>query len=171
MQRGSDPVNLTAQHAVFHRDNQVCELQAAQVHYRNDVSSAAEAEVYFRDDGSAEHLEANKGFQLETATGGRLVAPTGTLDFDEHNQPLRGHLQDGVTIDSNNKGRKMHGTSPTMDLAFASQGVLRSAHLERGVQIASDEETSSARGPLHSHRDLDFAGGGYFIQKCRQGQG
>ncbi len=153
IERGSDPVDLSAQHAVFHRDNQVCELQAAQVRYRKDVSSAAEAEVNFRDDGSAEYLQANKGFQLETATGGRLVAPTGTLAFDEHNQPLRGHLQDGVTIDSNNNGRKMHGTSPTMDLAFASQGVLRSVHLERGVQIASDDETSSVRGPLHSHRE------------------
>ena len=154
IERGSDPVDLSAQHAVFHRDNQVCELQAAQVRYRKDVSSAAEAEVNFRDDGSAEYLQANKGFQLETATGGRLVAPTGTLAFDEHSQPLRGHLQDWlVTIDSNNNGRKMHGTSPTMDLAFASQGVLRSVHLERGVQIASDDETSSVRGPLHSHRE------------------
>ncbi len=152
VERGSDPVDLSAQHAIFRREDQACELQAALVRYRKDVSKASEAEVYFRDDGSAEHLQANKGFQLETATGGRLVAPTGTLAFDEHNQPLRGHLQDGVTIDSNNKGRKIHGTSPTMDLAFASLGVLRSVHLERGVQIVSDDDTSSAHGPLHTHR-------------------
>jgi lipopolysaccharide export system protein LptA len=152
IERGSDPVDLSAQHAVFHREDQACELRAALVRYRKDVSSAAEAEVYFRDDGSAEHFQANKGFHLETASGGRLTAPTGTLAFDDHNQPLRGHLQDGVTIDSNNKGRKIHGTSPTMDLAFASQGVLRSVHLERGVQIVSDDETSSAHGPLHTHR-------------------
>ncbi len=167
VQRGSDPVNMTAQHAVFHRDDQVCELVSALVRYRKDVSSATEARVYFRDDGSAEHLLADKGFQLVTATGGRLAAPTGTLDFDEHNQPLHGHLQGGVTIDSDNKGRKIHGTSPTMDLAFASQGVLRSAHLERGVQIVSDDETASAQGPLHTHRtwmspvaDLTFRNAG-----------
>ena len=61
-------------------------------------------------------------------------------------------MQGGVTIDSENKGRTIHGTSPTMDLAFASQGVLRSVHLERGVQIVSDDETPSDRGPLHTHR-------------------
>ena len=60
------------------------------MHYRGDVSSAEEAKVYFRDDGSAERLDADKGFSLVTATGGRLAAPTGTLDFDEHNQPLHG---------------------------------------------------------------------------------
>jgi len=152
VQRGQDPVSLSAQHAVFERDDQVCDLVAALVRYRNDVSSAAEAKVYFRDDGSAERLLASRGFQLVTAAGGKLVAPTGTLDFDEHNQPLRGHLEGGVTIDSDTKGRKIHGTSPTMDLAFASQGVLRSVHLERGVQIESDDETESARGPLRTHR-------------------
>ena len=152
VQRGAEPVQLTAQHAVFERDEQVCELQAAATHYRGDVSSAVEAKVYFRDDGSAERLEAEKGFLLTTATGGRLAAPTGTLDFDESNQPLHGHLQGGVTIDSDSKGRKIHGTSPTMELAFAENGVLRSAHLERGVQIASDEESTSATGPLHAHR-------------------
>ena len=152
VQRGASPVSMSAQHAVFQRQDQVCELEGALVRYRNDVSSAANARIYFRDDGSAEHLQADKGFQLVTATGGRLVAPAGTLNFDEHNQPLRGHLQGGVTIDSDNKGRKIHGTSPTMELAFASQGALRSVHLERGVQIVSDDETSSDRGPLHTHR-------------------
>ncbi len=152
VQRGSAPVRMSAQHAVFHREDQTCELQAAQVRYRDDVSSAANANIYFRDDGSAEHLFADKGFQLETARGGRLSAPTGALYFDEHNEPLHGHLQGGVTIDSDRKGRKVHGTSPAMDIAFATQGVLRSVHLERGVQIVSDDDTSSAHGPLHTHR-------------------
>ena len=153
VQRGPDLVNMLAQHAVFERNDQVCELQSASVHYRADVSNAEKAKVYFRDDGSAERLQAEGGFVLLTATGGRLGAPTGTLDFDEHNQPLRGHMQGGVTIDSDDKkGRKVHGTSPTMELVFAGKGELRSAHLERGVRIVSDEETSSASGPLHSHR-------------------
>ena len=91
--------------------------------------------------------------------------------FDEHSQPLRGHLQDGVTIDSNNNGRQMHGTSPTMDLAFAGQGVLRNVHLERGVQIVSDEETASVQGTAAFTPEMDFASGGYRIQKRRQEQG
>ncbi|MGC2612789.1 MAG: LptA/OstA family protein [Terracidiphilus sp.] len=149
VQRGTDLVNMLAQHAVFERNDQVCELQSALVHYRSDVSSAQRARVYFRDDGSAERLEADGGVVLETATGGRLAAPTGTLEFGESSRPVHGHMQGGVTIDSDNKkGRKVHGTSPTMDLVFAGNGELRSAHLERGVQIASDEET----GPLHAHR-------------------
>src|SRR5579863_598666 len=152
VRRGSDPVDLSAQHAVFQRDDQVCELSFASVRSRKDVSNATEAKIYFRDDGSAEHLVASKGFELVTATRGRLDAPMGTLDFDEHNQPQHGHLDGGVTIDSDNQGRKIHGTSPTMDLAFASQGVLRNVHLERGVQIVSDEEMSSAQGPLRTHR-------------------
>ncbi len=152
VQRGADLVKVLAQHAVFVRNEQMCELQSASLHYRADVSNAEKARVYFRDDGSAARLQADGGFVLMTATGGRLAAPTGTLDFDEHSQPLRGHLQGGVTIDSDNKSRKIHGTSPTMDLVFAGKGALRSAHLERGVQIVSDEETSSAGRPLRLRR-------------------
>ena len=152
VQRGSAPVSMSAQHAVFQRQDQVCELMGALVRYRNDVSNAADAKIYFRNDGSAEHLVAEKGFKLETAAGGQLAAPTGTLYFDEHNQPLRGRLQGGVTIDSDSNGRKVHGTSPTMDLVFAAQGVLRSAHLERGVEIVSDDDASSAHGTVHRHR-------------------
>ncbi len=152
VQRGADLVNMLAQHAVFERNDQVCELQSASVHYRADVSNAEKAKIFFRDDGSAERLEADGGFVLVTATGGRLASPAATLDFNEHSQPLHGHMQGGVTIDSDNKGRKVHGTSPTMELVFAGQGELRSAHLERGVQFVSDEETSSASGPVHSHR-------------------
>jgi lipopolysaccharide export system protein LptA len=152
VQRGADLVNMLAQHAVFERTDQVCELQSASVHYRADVSNAEKARVFFRDDGSAERLEADGGFVLVTATGGRLSSPAATLNFNEQSQPLHGHMQGGVTIDSDKKGRKVHGTSPTMELVFAGQGELRSAHLERGVQFVSDEETPSASGPLHSHR-------------------
>lgn len=152
IQRGQQPVKMFAQHAVFVRDEQTCELTAATMRYGNDESSAEEAKVYFRDDGSAERVDAERGFSLVTANGGRLAAPTGTLAFDEHNQPQHGHLQGGVIIDSQSNGRKVHGTSPTMDLVFAAQGQLKSAHLERGVQIASDEVSESAKGPLHTQR-------------------
>jgi lipopolysaccharide export system protein LptA len=152
VQRGADPVALSAQRAVFQRDDQVCELQAATVHYRDDVSNAQQAKIYFRDDGSAERLEASNGFSLVTSTGGRLTAPTGTLNFDEHSQPSHGYLRDGVAIDSDKNGRHIHGTSPTMELVFAGQGELRSAHLERGVQIVSQEELPSEKGIVRAHR-------------------
>lgn len=154
VQRGAEPepVKLNAQHAVFMRDDQICELTHAAMRYKGDQSNAEAAKVYFRDDGSAERVDASGGFTLTTATGGRLAAPAGTLEFDEHNQPRHGHLQGGTTIDSENKGRKVHGTSPTMDLAFAGQGLLRSAHLERGVEMVTDEDVASVNGSLHARR-------------------
>jgi lipopolysaccharide export system protein LptA len=152
VQRGADSIELLAQHAAFQRDDQVCDLQVATVHYRDDVSNAEQAKVYFRDDGSAERLEASKGFSMVTSTGGRLTAPTGTLNFDEHSQPSHGLLRDGVAIDSDRNGRHIHGTSPTIELVFAGQGELRSAHLERGVQIVSQEEVPSEKGIVRAHR-------------------
>jgi lipopolysaccharide export system protein LptA len=152
VQHGADLVKMNAQHAVFTRDDQVCELTVATMHFRADQANAEEAKIFFRDDGSADRLDASRGFVLLTATGGRLAAPTGTLNFDEHNQPQHGHLQGGVTIDSEHKGRKVHATSPAMDLVFAAQGMLRSAHLERGVQLVSDEDAPTANGTLHAHR-------------------
>src|SRR4029079_5965871 len=68
---------------------------------------------------------------------------------DEHNEPVRGRLEGGTSIDSESNGRKVHGSAPSMDLAFAGKGVLRSAHLERGVQISSDE----VQGAAKTHRE------------------
>jgi lipopolysaccharide export system protein LptA len=153
IQRGAELTKMFAQHAVFNRDEQACQLHAATVRSGEDVSSAEEAKVYFRDDGSAERLEVDRGFSLETSTGGRLAAPTGTLLFDEHNRPKHGHLQGGVTLDSENHERKVHGTSPAMEMEFSNTGELSQVHLERGVQIASDEETESTGGLLRTHRE------------------
>ena len=61
------------------------------------------------------------------------------MEFDEHNQPRHGHMEGGVTMDSVNAVRTVHGTSPTAELEFAAQGQLRHAHLERGVAIESEE--------------------------------
>ncbi|MGA7860103.1 MAG: hypothetical protein WCA11_19355, partial [Terracidiphilus sp.] len=165
--RGADPVHLQAQHAEFDRGDEVCQLIAASTRYRGGDARAAKATVLFRDDGSASGLDATEGFVLTTVTGGRLAAPTGTLDFDPRNQPRRGHLEGGVTIDSDHKGRKVHGTSPSMELEFAGGGVLQSAHLERGVRIASDEEAGLPGRLVRTHRvwespvaDLHFRNNG-----------
>jgi lipopolysaccharide export system protein LptA len=153
LQRGAEPVKMFAGHAEFDRDEQACSLRSATVRYGDDLSKAGEAKVYFRDDGSAQLLNASGGFSLTTTKGGRLAAPEGILSFDEHNQPVRGHLQGGVTIDSENKGREIHGNSPIMDLVFVGKGVLQSAHLEHGVQIATDQQSDVASGPVHVHRE------------------
>jgi len=149
IERGAQPLKMFARHAEFNRDDQACTLQAATVRYGNDASTAESAKIYFREDGSAERVDAAGGFSVTSLSGGRLAAPKARLEFDEHNEPLRGRLEGGTTIDSASNGRKVHGGAPSMELAFAGKGVLRSAHLERGVQIASDE----IQGGVKSHRE------------------
>jgi lipopolysaccharide export system protein LptA len=150
--RGDTPVTLHAQHAEFESDDQACSLRAVTVNFNGGESKAEEAMAYFREDGTAVRLDASKGFSLTTNAGSHLAAPTGTLEFDEHNEPRHGHLQGGVTIDSDANGRKVHGTAPTMEMQFAGNGVLYSAHLERGVQISSDEQTGSGKDQTRTHR-------------------
>ena len=166
--RGPQAVELHAQHAELERGDQVCRLTEAVAGYPGGVAHATAATVQFRDDGSASQLDAKNGFTLTTVTGGRLTAPTGTLEFDEHNQPKHGHLEGGVTIDSDNGSRKVHGTAPTMEMQFTGDGVLRSAHLERGVKIASDQQSSSAGVVSRMHRawaspvtDVEFRDSGH----------
>jgi lipopolysaccharide export system protein LptA len=150
--RGEEPVTMRAQHAEFLRAGQVGSLRAVTVNYRDTVARAEAAKVNFRDDGSAERLDADQGFSLVTGSGGRLAAPKGTLEFDARNRPLFGHMEGGVTIDSNEEDRNLHGSSPTMDMKFSADGELKSAHLERGVQISSEEETGATDEAVRTGR-------------------
>jgi len=148
IERGAQPLKMFARHAEFNRDDQACTLRAATLRYGNNASSAETAKITFRNDGSAQRLDAMGGISVTTLTGGRLSAPKGTLAFDEHNEPLHARLEGGVSIDSDRDGRKVHGGAPSMELVFAGKGVLRSAHLEKGVQIESDE----TQGTTRAHR-------------------
>jgi lipopolysaccharide export system protein LptA len=151
--RGEDEVRIRAAHAEFDRGAHLCQLRAAELEYRNGEAEAAEARIAFRDDGSAARLEAAGGFQLTTATGGRLASPTAAMEFDEHNQPRHGRLDGGVTMDSAQPGRSAHGAAPTAELEFNAQGQLRHAHLERGVTFASEETSPEGQGgPLRVSR-------------------
>ena len=162
--RGQEEVRIHAQHAEFDRNAQLCLLRAAQLEYRNGEANAAQATILFRNDGSAARLDAMGGFALTTAAGGRLASPVAAIEFDEHNQPHHGHLQGGVTMDSVNEGRTVHGASPTAELDFTAKGQLRHAHLERGVTFASEETSAEAAGQtMHVSRawrspvaDVDF---------------
>jgi lipopolysaccharide export system protein LptA len=131
-------VRLHAQHAEFSRDALTCNMNGAAADFRDGQAKATEATVLFRQDGSAKRLDANKGFTLATNTGGRISAPAGSLDFDEHNQPQHGHLAGGVQMESITPVRQVHGSSPTAELVFSENGELRHAHLERGVDFTSD---------------------------------
>ncbi|HEY1766978.1 MAG TPA: hypothetical protein VGG26_04960 [Terracidiphilus sp.] len=145
---GSGLVQIHAGHAEFYRDTNLCVLRAASAEYRGDHAEAADAQILFRDDGTAVRLEAKHGLTLATAAGQRLAAQTGAMDFDEHNQPTHGHFEGGVTMDSVSDARTMHGTSPMMDLEFLPRGRLHQAHLERGVEMRTDETgQSSAKEP------------------------
>jgi lipopolysaccharide export system protein LptA len=170
--RTGGTVVLHAQHAEFERDTDLCHLQAATADYRGGEATAVEAQVLFRRDGSAERLDASDGFTLATAHGGHVAAPTGSMDFDEHNQPHHGHLEGGVEMDSVRANeskagsRHVHATSPTAELEFTPKGELRHVHMERGVEMHSDELSQTANskdGQLHVSRnwrsplaDIDF---------------
>jgi lipopolysaccharide export system protein LptA len=182
--RGGETVEIHAQHAEFERGDQDCRLHAARADYRASEATAGEAKILFRADGSVVQLDASNGFTLTTATGSHLAAPTGQLDFDEHNQPRHGHLEGGVTMDSASQAkdgnRQMHGSAPTAELEFTEQGELRHAHMERGVEIKSDEQSDLATGPLRVSRrwtspvaDVEFhtAGHGQLEPETMHGTG
>jgi lipopolysaccharide export system protein LptA len=165
--RGESPVVLHAQHGEFEQGDQLCRLNSAVATYRDGEARAEFAIIQFRDDGSAERLDASKGLVLTSATRGTLAAPTGTLIFDEESNPRRGHLEGGVAIDSDEGGRKFHGTSPTAELEFTSAGILNHAHLERGVKFSSEEQsvvsgisTQTQRTWVSPIADLDFGNAG-----------
>ncbi len=156
--RGAWPVELHADHAEFERGDQICRLRQATAEYNGGKASAGAATILFRTDGSAQRLNAEGGFTLATANGGRLTAPAGMLDFDEHNQPRHGRLQNGVTMDGLRAGaasgeeEKMHGTAPAADLDFTRQGQLRHAHMEGGVAMVSEERSHEAGGEQWERR-------------------
>lgn len=156
VRRGGETVLLRAQHAEFDRSQLVCNLQAAVAAYRNGQATAGQAQIHFRPDGSAVRLDARDGFLLSTATGARIAAPTGSLDFNERNQPRKGYLRGGVTMESAAPGRHASGSAPSADLAFTPAGELKHAHLERGVSMHSEQDTI-AFGPgsvaTHTIRD------------------
>ena len=147
-ERNGQPVQILARHAEFERRTDECNLQEATADYRGGKATAGVAKILFRDDGSAIRLDATQGFTLATADGGHVAAPNGTLNFNEHNQPRTGQLNGGVVMDSTsqreNQGRHVHGTSPIADLEFTPQGELRHTHMERGVEMHSEEITQAS---------------------------
>ena len=169
--RGEEPVQIHAQHAEIERENQLCRLRAATADYKGGQATAGDAKVLFRQDGSAVRLDALNGFTLTTATGGHLTAPSGHMEFNEHNQPRHGHMEGGVTMDSVSevagRQRQSQGTAPTVELEFNAQGQLRHAHLEQNVAVDTLERGEQAGQKLRLSRhwrspiaDVDFRDSG-----------
>lgn len=152
--RNGQTVVIHARHAEFERDARLCTLLAASADSSDGQATAATAKIFFREDGSAMRLDGSGGFTLTTAHGAHMAALSGTMDFTEHNQPRGGYLQGGVTMDAVSPGRTLHGTSPTARLAFTSQGELRSAQLERGVELRTEEQEQPVAGAPASARQL-----------------
>ncbi|MGB6194418.1 MAG: hypothetical protein WBF42_18275, partial [Terracidiphilus sp.] len=50
-----------------------------------------------------------------------------------------------VVIDSDKDARQFHGTAPTAELNFAAGGLLNGAHLERGVKLATEDQSGAAK--------------------------
>jgi lipopolysaccharide export system protein LptA len=142
-QRSGETVRIHAQHAEFEREDQICRLHTATADYRGGEATAGDTKVQFREDGSAVRLDAVNGFTLTTATGGHVAAPTGSMDFNERNQPRHGHLEGGVRMDSasqeGSRSRQVHGTSASAELEFTTQGELRHLYMERDVEMHSVE--------------------------------
>jgi lipopolysaccharide export system protein LptA len=143
-QRANQDVDLRAERAVLERGDLICQLDGAAASYPGGEARATSATISFHEDGSAERLDAKNGFTLTTKTGGRIAAPMGWLEFGDHNRPKQGFLEDGVTIDSHNERRTMHGSSQTIALTFSNGGLLRNARLEHGVKIESESEAVSS---------------------------
>ena len=173
---GTASLQLHAQHGEFERDSQLCRLHSVTAEYKGGKAETGDAKVLFREDGSAVRLDASNGFTLTTEGGGHLSAPTGQMDFDEHNQPRHGRLEGGVTMDSVSeskdgdraKHRQVHGSAPAADLEFSAQGKLRHAHLERGVAMDSEESSQQAGQPKRLSRhwrspiaDIEFRESGH----------
>ena len=155
-ERGGEPVQIHAQHAEFERDVKICHLHMTTANYQGGVATAGDAKILFREDGSAVRLDAVNGFALATATGGHVAAPTGSMDFNEHNQPRHGHLEGGVKMDSasrnGSRSRQVHGSSPAADFDFTPRGELRHAHMERGVEMHSEDVSEAPGEPQRASR-------------------
>ncbi len=158
--RGAESVAIHAEYAEFDRDQLTCDMRVAAADYRGGEAKAGRAQILFRQDGSAVRLDAQEGFAMTTATGSRIAAPTGSIEFNQQNQPQQGKLEGGVTMTSGSGDRQETGSAPTVDVKFSPKGDLRQAHLERGVRLHSEQEGAGGARVVRDWRspvaDVEF---------------
>jgi lipopolysaccharide export system protein LptA len=151
----------------------------ATANYRGGEATAGDAKVLFRDDGSAVRLDAMNGFNLVTATGGHMTAPTGAMDF-QRAQPAATwsagrRREDG--FHSGDGGRGRSETACGLRLRSSTwisgrTGELRQAHLQgdraHGVEMHSDAVNAASKETVHVSRtwqspvaDVEFRDNGH----------
>jgi lipopolysaccharide export system protein LptA len=175
--RSGKRVTVHAQHAEFERTDKICRMNSAVADYEGGQATAGDATIVFREDGSAVRLDAVNGLVLTSANGGKIEAPRGALDFNEKNQPQHGRMDGGVKMSSvrqtaNGAGEtKTQGTAPTLELAFDKEGRLERAHLERGVEMASEETSGQGADKVLVHRTWKSPVADVAFGKAGPGQG
>ncbi len=158
-------VTIHASHAEFERGDELCTLNQANAEYTGGSAKADQARVYFRPDGTVDHLDGTGSLILQSASGGQIAAPRGSLEFDSANHPRRGLLQGGTQFSSTAPDRRLEGSAPTARLIFDHDGQLHLAHLEQGVNFVSlDQRKTSSGAPMQVRRnwksqfaDIEFA--------------
>ncbi len=167
-QRGADLIQAHAAHAEFERDVQLATLSGAYLRQGATTAQSQSAALFFRADGSVERLSATGALKITSATNSSLSAPRGEIEFDGHNRPMHGQLEQGVVFDSQMTdagpgrmtGREMHGTAPSARLTFNAEGELSGAHLGHKVLFTVHESVaakeSSIREWQSDEADLAF---------------
>ena len=149
--RGSDKVQVHAQHAELDRGAQICLLRAAQlttgagrqarprpgiVPYRWHRAAARRVRrLHAGHHAAAIWRRLRHGWNLTNTTS-----------------RARGRCEGGVTMDSAHAGWTAHGTSPVAQLEFTAQGELKQANLERGVQFESEQSGRANAGQAEALR-------------------
>lgn len=178
--RGGRRVVVHAAHAEFERDAQLCRLTNATSNYKGGEATAGRAKILFREDGTAQRLDAAKGFTLTTSGGGRVTAPTGWLEFGQRNEPKSGEMEGGVKLTSANPGRQLQGSAPSAQMQFGVQGELKQVAMSQGAEMRSNTEEGAGAKALRVSRtwrspvaQVDFrdAGNGRMEPAELQGSG
>ncbi len=162
--RGADPVKLMAAHGEFDRGDQVCYLNAATVNYRDGTAHAQEAKIAFRDDGTAERLDATRGFVLITTTGGHLAAPTAMLAcLTRTTSPRTGTSKAALpsTRTTMDAQRMAPRRQPSSNLAPKGLAQTRAPGARRGVRERRPPDRLRVCAPC-----MDLAGCGSRLSRC-----
>ncbi len=128
-QRPGGDVTVDAGHAEFVRGEETCRMQQAQVRSQGSTAAMGDALLHFRQDGSVSELDGSGGVELSSASGSRMTAPRGKLEFDGQNHPTHGQMEGGAVLTSSQDGRISRGSAPVMMVEFGHGGVLESARL------------------------------------------
>jgi len=90
-----------------------------------------------------------------------LPRPTGSMDFDEHNQPRQGHMEAASKWIPRAGGKwraadAWNRANATMEFTERANCAIP---MERGVEMHSEQVSESANGPMRVEPDMEVAAG------------